>query len=216
MILEDGAEVKTYIKKDISNVIEDLERFRHDQILQDKRNKLIENYTPERLDYLDQVAVSIARFENRIVSVSTLFHIPLYFNASRALNRYYQSPDFLEKYKMINKSVYHFTLSNRISKHVIETIKQQSNICKTDFIFLSREYPGKNVSKRLLPKLREIDSKDWFMPPDLYRVTNGTSRSCWQYILIKQLKSTEFKPMILNKSIKEEELLQKYHRIVQK
>ena len=85
MILEDESEVKTYVKKDISNVIEDLERFRHDQILQDKRNKLIENYTPERLDYLDQVAVSIARFENRIVSVSTLFHIPLYFNASRAL-----------------------------------------------------------------------------------------------------------------------------------
>ncbi len=216
MILEDGAEVKTYIKKDISNVIEDLERFRYDQILQDKRNKLIENYTPERLDYLDQVAISIARFENRIVSVSTLFHIPLYFNASRALNRYYQSPDFLEQYKMINKSVYHFTLSNRISKHVTEMIKQQSHICKTDFIFLSREYPGKNVTKRLLPKLREIDSKDWFMPPDLYRVANGTSRACWQYILIKQLKTTEFKPMILNKSMTEEELLQKYHRIVKK
>ena len=83
MILEDETEVKTYVKKDISNVIEDLERFRHDQILQDKRNKLIENYTPERLDYLDQVAVSIARFENRIVSVSTLFHIPLYFNLQK-------------------------------------------------------------------------------------------------------------------------------------
>ena len=183
MILDDETKIETYVKKDIPNIIEDLERFRHDIILVDDRNKLRINYTPEKLDYLDQVAVSIARFENRIVSVSTLFHIPLYFIASRALNRYYQSPDFIEKDKKEYKSLYHFALSHRISKHTIEMIKQQSIICKTDFIFLSREYPGKNVSKRTLPKLRENDSKDWFMPPDLYRVANGTSRSCWQYIL---------------------------------
>ena len=208
--------VSTYIKKEIPNIIEDLERYRNDVILTDERNKLKINYTEDRLDFLDQVAVSTATFENKIVSISTLFHIPLYLNASRSLNRYYQNPDFKKDLKRKETHSLYTPYRATTSEHAIEMIKQQSHICKTDFIFLSREYPGRRVSQKLLRTLREQDSEDWYLPPDLYRVANGMSHSCWQYILIKQLKSTEFKPMILNKSMTEEELLQKYHRIVKK
>ena len=51
--------VKTYLKKDIPEIIEDLERYRNDVILKDENNKLRINYTKERLDFLDQVAVSV-------------------------------------------------------------------------------------------------------------------------------------------------------------
>jgi hypothetical protein len=96
---EENVIVSTYIKKEIPNIIEDLERYRNDVILTDERNKLKINYTEDRLDFLDQVAVSTATFENKIVSISTLFHIPLYLNASRSLNRYYQNPDFKKELK---------------------------------------------------------------------------------------------------------------------
>ena len=215
-IAEKDVIVCTYIKKEIPNIIEDLERYRNDVILTDVRNKLKINYTEDRLDFLDQVAVSIARFENKIVSVSSLFHIPLYLNSSRSLNRYYQSSDFKKDLKKKETKSLYTPYRASMSQHAIEMIKQQSNICKTDFIFLSRQYPGRRVSQKTLRTLHEHESEDWYMPPDLYRVARGMSRSCWQYILIKQLKTTEFSPAFLNKHITEEKLLQKYHKIVKK
>ena len=93
--------VKTYLKKDIPEIIEDLEKYRNDVILNDENNKLRINYTEERLDFLDQVAVSIVYVDEKISSISTLWHTTAYLNCTRCLNRLYISPNLKRTLKVL-------------------------------------------------------------------------------------------------------------------
>ena len=126
--------VKTYLKKDIPEIIEDLERYRNDVILKDENNKLQINYTKERLDFLDQVAVSVVytteldvgKINQEISSISTLWHTPAYLNCSRCLNRLYISPNFKKDFK----GAMGIKRDNRLRHTTIEMINNNQNYVK--------------------------------------------------------------------------------------
>ena len=187
--------VKTYLKKDIPNIIEDLERYRNDVILNDVNNKLMINYTEERLDFLDQVAVSIVYVDEKISCISTLWHTPAYLNCTRCLNRLYMSPEFKKDFSgaMSVKS------SQTIRPTTVEMIKQQSELCKTDYVFISREYPGARWIKFMSEYI------GWYKPEGMYKVADGVGKSNWQYVIVKGLKETPFDATILRRGMTEME-----------
>tara|TARA_B100000073_G_C23691201_1_gene556540 strand:+ start:510 stop:1133 length:624 start_codon:yes stop_codon:yes gene_type:complete len=193
--------VKTYLKKDIPEIIEDLERYRNDVILKDENNKLQINYTKERLDFLDQVAVSVVytteldvgKINQEISSISTLWHTPAYLNCSRCLNRLYISPNFKKDFK----GAMGIKRDNRLRHTTIEMIKQQSELCKTDYVFISREYPGARWVKTI------SDYIGWYNPEGMYKVADGVGASNWQYIIIKRVKETPFDATILRRGMTE-------------
>ena len=185
--------VKTYLKKDIPEIIEDLEKYRNDVILNDENNKLRINYTEERLDFLDQVAVSIVYVDEKISSISTLWHTPAYLNCTRCLNRLYISP----KFKKTFEGAIGVKNNNELRPTTVEMIKQQSELCKTDYVFMSREYPGARWVKFA------SDYLGWYNPEGMYKVADGVGASNWQYIIIKRVKETPFDATILRRGMKE-------------
>ena len=185
--------VKTYLKKDIPESIEDLEKYRNDVILNDENNKLRFNYTEERLDFLDQVAVSIVYVDEKISSISTLWHTPAYLNCTRCLNRLYISPKFKKNFE----GAIGVKNNKALRPTTVEMIKQQSELCKTDYVFMSREYPGARWVKFA------SDYLGWYNPEGMYKVADGVGASNWQYIIIKRVKETPFDATILRRGMKE-------------
>ena len=185
--------VKTYLKKDIPEIIEDLEKYRNDVILNDENNKLRINYTEERLDFLDQVAVSIVYVDEKISSISTLWHTPAYLNCNRCLNRLYISPKFKKNFE----GAIGVKNNKALRPTTVEMIKQQSELCKTEYVFMSREYPGARWVKFA------SDYLGWYNPEGMYKVADGVGASNWQYIIIKRVKETPFDATILRRGMKE-------------
>lgn len=187
--------VKTYLRKEIPDIIEDLERYRNDVILNDESNKLRINYTEERLDFLDQYAISIVYVDEEICSISTLWHTPAYLNCSRCLNRLYISPNFKKDFG----GAIGVKNNKALRPSTVEMTKQQSELCKTDYVFISREWPGARWVRSV------SDYLGWYNPEGLYKVADGKGKSNWQFVIINKLKETPFDATILRRGITETE-----------
>ena len=144
------------------------------QLLNDS---LADNYTEERLNLNNTLAISIVTDNENIISFSTLLHRDMFGNAVRCLNRFYKSP--------------HYRFATSIKNVTFETqkmIQQQCDIAKQynyDIIFMSRETKTGKTSLRHYP---QKFLKDWILSPNFHLVCNDIgSYKCWQSIIYKKL-----------------------------
>ena len=143
-------------------------------------DSLAENYTKERLDLNNTLAISTIKEDNNVIGFSTLLYRNLFGNAVRCLNRFYKSPH------------YRFATSiKNVTPETKEMIQQQSDIAEQlqyDVIFMSRE-----TSKHGKTSLRHYPQKflhDWIVSPNFHLVCdNETSIRCWQTVIYKKLNT---------------------------
>tara|TARA_Y100001963_G_C6782477_1_gene450751 strand:- start:1932 stop:2555 length:624 start_codon:yes stop_codon:yes gene_type:complete len=164
-------------------------------------DRLLINYTPERLNIDEWIALTIYEDNKKIYGFSTVINRPFWGKGARILNRFFK----IKGYRFENDK-------RKISDATINMIKEQLSTCKAlgyEYAFMSRETQNPSAIKAWNHYGKYFKMLgNWNIPEESFQMTEYPEKlSCWQQIIWTPLKEGS-KPAI--DSITKEELYEKF------
>lgn len=164
---------ETTISKILTNEVQQI----FNEANKDPTNKLKENYILTNI-VNDTIAYSVTKYDNRIISASTIMDREIYEGSVRCLSRYYVSRS------MKNKGMQpDISYSKGMRSYAIDQLDQQVQFAEEYGMnrqFISHENNKDFIIKRIYKGIMEHSRyKDWVLEPERKLVWEN----CWQWII---------------------------------
>ena len=161
--------IKTYYKDELHGISDEVNDF----FVKEKDNlgQLHYNYTPKRLDIVNQEAVTIGYDVDGMCAYTSLQSREVFGpNAVRCYSRLYKKPFY--RYDGDHIPV-------DILNHQISAAKKLGY----EWCFISRKYPARHVMRKSIPIYENMTGYKWDLSEEIHLVCDNISdKGCWQDI----------------------------------
>ena len=176
-------DVHTFDPRQHPSLLERVEGYRH-KIIQKGGESLLENYSPKRLDFSAQEAISLFLKDDIIKGFCTAWNRDFFgADSLRILNRYWRDRE-------MRTSGYP---KAPFPPHAFACIQHQCQLAQQrgfEWAFFSREVGAKSYCEKFTDILNQSEQfGEWKMSPRLIQVTpDAAASSSWQWVVYRSLK----------------------------